>query len=172
MRFIYWSVFIWSASLIPLIKKNVADGSVIMTDCWPSYNSLTANGYIHLTVNHSINFVDQRTLANTQKIECSWRHMKTALTKGSKNYDFMTQYLCEFLWRRHYRRKGVDLFIQFIHDISELYKVWLFFRFSIFNTLRTRNEYFSNSIKFYPIFEYWYFCKYFMHWFELLFITL
>jgi hypothetical protein len=112
-----------AASLIHLIKKNIADGSVIMTDCWPSYNSLNNNGYYHLTVNHSINFVNQQTLANTQKIECSWRHMKTALTKGGKNCELMAQYLCEYLWRRHYRRLGADMFIQFMNDISKSFSV-------------------------------------------------
>jgi hypothetical protein len=112
-----------AASLIPLIKKNIADGSVIMTDCWPSYNSLKNNGYYHLTVNHSIHFVNQQTLANTQKIECSWRHMKTALTKGGKNCELMAQYLCKYLWRRHYRRLGADMFIQFMNDISESFRV-------------------------------------------------
>jgi transposase-like protein len=102
-----------SAALIPLIKKNIADGSVIMTDCWPSYNPLNVNGYNHLKVNHSINFVNRQTLANTQKIECNWCHMETALTIGGKNHELITQYLCEYIWRRHYRKVGADMFIQF-----------------------------------------------------------
>ena len=32
-----------------------------MSDCWKAYNCLNNKGYVHLTVNHSYNFVDPDT---------------------------------------------------------------------------------------------------------------
>ena len=61
-----------AATLIPLIKKHVAIGTTIRTDCWKAYHSLDDHGYIHETVNHTENFVDLETGAHTQKIESNW----------------------------------------------------------------------------------------------------
>jgi hypothetical protein len=38
--------------------------------------------YDHETVNHQENFVDPITGANTQTIECYWRHLKTQMRKS------------------------------------------------------------------------------------------
>ena len=42
-----------AATLIPIIKRYVKPGSVILSDCWKAYSSLK-EGYTHLTVNHSV----------------------------------------------------------------------------------------------------------------------
>jgi len=108
-------------TLLPLIQKHVAGGSVIISDCWNAYNNLQNLGYNHLRVNHSYNFVDPNTLANTQTIEASWRPLRRALTKGGSDRDLMGDYLCEYFWRRHYKRINTDMFSQFLKDISNLY---------------------------------------------------
>ena len=48
-------------TLTLIIKAYVQDGATIATDCWRGYELLARNGYTHLTVNHSRNFVDPRT---------------------------------------------------------------------------------------------------------------
>ena len=48
-----------AASLLPLILRSVKPGSVIYTDKWREYNSLRENGYIHMKVDHSIQFVNR-----------------------------------------------------------------------------------------------------------------
>ncbi|CAN7994638.1 unnamed protein product, partial [Ixodes pacificus] len=50
-----------AATLIPLIQRHVAPGTTIMSDQWAAYNSLPAHQFNHLTVNHSLYFVDPRT---------------------------------------------------------------------------------------------------------------
>ena len=46
------------ATLLALIYRWILPGSIIHTDEWAAYNSLTAAGYTHESVNHSIQFVD------------------------------------------------------------------------------------------------------------------
>ncbi|EFN76332.1 Uncharacterized transposase-like protein HI1328.1, partial [Harpegnathos saltator] len=46
-------------TLIPIIEKYVAAGSIIHTDSWRAYDVLRHHkNYTHKTVNHSVNFVD------------------------------------------------------------------------------------------------------------------
>ncbi|EEC10604.1 hypothetical protein IscW_ISCW024423, partial [Ixodes scapularis] len=50
-----------AATLIPLIQRHVAPGTTIMSDQWAAYNSLHAHQFNHLTVNHSLYFMDPQT---------------------------------------------------------------------------------------------------------------
>ena len=51
-------------TLLAIIGRHVEAGTVVMTDCWRSYNGLDDLGFQHLTVNHSCHFVDPDTWAN------------------------------------------------------------------------------------------------------------
>jgi len=65
-----------SGTLIPVIRTQCERGSVIHSDEWPAYSSLTQEGYVQETVNHQHNYVDPDTGAHTQTIELSfmaWR---------------------------------------------------------------------------------------------------
>lgn len=48
-------------TLLRLINQWILPGTTIMSDCWRSYNCLNSKGFQHLTVNHSMNFVDPDT---------------------------------------------------------------------------------------------------------------
>jgi len=61
---------------MPIIIEQVAAGTSIITDEWRSYQRLDLT-FQHMTVNHSINFVDPNTLAHTNTIESSWGKIKT-----------------------------------------------------------------------------------------------
>ncbi|KCZ80666.1 hypothetical protein H312_01922 [Anncaliia algerae PRA339] len=62
-------------TLIKIIRRFVLPGSTIYTDCWKGYLGL--NEYFnHLTVNHSVSFVDENTGVHTNTIEGNWSLMK------------------------------------------------------------------------------------------------
>lgn len=47
-----------AAALIPIIEANILPNTIIISDCWTSYNSLANNpNYVHLSVNHFFNFL-------------------------------------------------------------------------------------------------------------------
>jgi hypothetical protein len=49
-----------------------------MSDFWKAYNCLGREGYVHLKVNHSVNFVDPDSGACSNGIESSWRAAKAS----------------------------------------------------------------------------------------------
>lgn len=81
-------------TMIELIKRKIRPGTEIQTDCWCGYLGLQdicfELGFVHKTVNHSVNFIDSVTGANTQTIEGMWPVIKRELQKEGTNYgDFI-----------------------------------------------------------------------------------
>ena len=68
-------------TLIPIIKKHVLLGTTIISDCWKAYSRLEEEGYTHMTVNHSKEFVNSQTGAYTSTLESTLRAIKTSLPK-------------------------------------------------------------------------------------------
>ena len=58
-----------AATLIPIIKKFILPGTKIISHCWKSYDCLRTEGYVHGTVNHSVEFVNSVTGDHTNTIE-------------------------------------------------------------------------------------------------------
>ena len=54
-----------STTLLEIIQEKIEPGSTIISDCWKSCNCLQEEGYQHLTVNHSLHFVDPTAKAHT-----------------------------------------------------------------------------------------------------------
>ena len=75
-----------SETLLQVIKDNVESGTMIISDCWKAYQCLSSDGYKHLTVNHSVNFVDP--------IERRWRDTKNLVPKYGRQKAHFVGYLC------------------------------------------------------------------------------
>lgn len=110
-------------TLLRLITKYIQPGTTIVSDCWRAYTRLPTlpQAYIHLTVNHSINFVCPRTGANTQTIECHWQKFKMmAKTKYGINNKRYRDYISEFLWRKQFGNVN-DVFFHFWDQVASIY---------------------------------------------------
>lgn len=57
----------------------------IISDCWKTYNCLSFEDYVHLTVNHSYNVVDPDTITHIQHIELLWKREVTFLGTQQQN---------------------------------------------------------------------------------------
>ena len=111
-----------AATLLPIIRQHIKPGSVIYSDEWRAYCRIQRMGYSHLTVNHSVNFVDPNTGAHTQSVESMWsackRMMREEKTMHSSLFD---TYLPEFMWRRKFDTFHSDSFSNILKHISEQY---------------------------------------------------
>lgn len=111
-----------AATLLPLIQKHILPGTTIHSDCWPAYAAIPQlpENYIHLTVNHSTNFVDPRTGSHTQNIERMWRELKKIRRRyegiGREEIDY---HIAEYLWRSSRDVKRDNAFAESILLVSD-----------------------------------------------------
>ena len=105
-------------TLLPIIQKWIEPGTIIVSDCWKAYCNLEKHGYVHRTVNHSKEFVNENG-DNTNKIEGHWRQAKCKLPKFGVRKHLFSTYLAEFLWR--YMHRNEDLFAVFLNDVKKVY---------------------------------------------------
>lgn len=124
-----------AATLLPLIVENVAPGTTIWSDEWAAYAGIPAcqdtpqngggpMGYIHQSVNHSVNFVDPMTGANTQKLEREWERCKLKLMRLSKGTSpaLLPGHLAAMWWTSiHGHQKCPDPFMRLIALIRRHY---------------------------------------------------
>lgn len=91
-----------SATLLEIIRNYIHPGSTIISDCWKAYDCLGSEGYQHLKVNHSLNFVDPDTGAHTNRIERHWRDTKNLVPKYGRRKAHFIGYLCVAYFKLHY----------------------------------------------------------------------
>jgi transposase-like protein len=91
-------------TLLNIIYKHIEAGSVIVSDCWKAYNEIKSldKNFEHLTVNHSLNFVDPETQAHTNGVESIWNSAKIQFkTMRGVSRKYLNAYLTEFMWRKN-----------------------------------------------------------------------
>lgn len=107
--------------LLSVIKRRIARGTTIISDCWKAYNCLSSAGYKHLTVNHTYNFVDQESGAHTQHIERLWRDLRGGTPKYGRRKKYWSSYIATFLFKRKYRYdERIESYFQ---AMSEMYPI-------------------------------------------------
>ena len=114
-----------SNSLMLSIYNSVEYGSSIITDLWKGYLFLDIpefpEAYGHATVNHSTNFIDPETGANTQRVERLWREFKEPKKKAQGiPKDKLDLYVSEFLWKREQKLQRRDIFIASCELLSQI----------------------------------------------------
>ncbi|XP_023237080.1 uncharacterized protein LOC111636134 [Centruroides sculpturatus] len=73
-----------SETLLAVLKEWVLPGTTVISDCWRAYDCLQNEGFRHLTVNHTYNFVDPRTKAHTNTIERTWHEVRSNIPDGTE----------------------------------------------------------------------------------------
>ena len=90
-------------TLIPIIEKYILPGTSIYSYEWASYSSIPSTTFQHLTVNHSLSFVNPVTGVHTQTVESSWGQAKKRLRNSmTTNPDLLDTHLAEVYWRKKY----------------------------------------------------------------------
>ncbi|KII65870.1 hypothetical protein RF11_04868 [Thelohanellus kitauei] len=78
--------------------KEVSDDCSLFK--WKSYRDLNYQGFGHLTVNHSVNFVDSDSGAHTNNIERIWRDVRSTIPRYGTRKVHSGGYLAEFCSKR------------------------------------------------------------------------
>ena len=68
-------------TLLAIVKEKILPGTTIFSDYWRAYDCLSDEGFQHLTVNHSLNFVDPKTKTHTNTIERLWKTTKKKMCR-------------------------------------------------------------------------------------------
>ncbi|KAI5704940.1 hypothetical protein M8J75_010298 [Diaphorina citri] len=89
-----------SSTLLQVIQDKIEPGTTIISDCWKAYDCLSDEGFTHLTVNHSFNFVDPDIGAHTQNIERLWREVRSHVPRFGGIEKHFDGYLAEFHFKR------------------------------------------------------------------------
>ena len=102
-------------TLWPILRENVAGGTLILHDSYKTYHNLhlmegVDPPYYHLKVNHSKTFKDPITGCCTNRIEGYWKHAKKSLPYGGTKKDLLPLYLARFIWFRHVANRNLNPF--------------------------------------------------------------
>lgn len=104
-------------TILPIIEKNVAKGSTMLTDEYGAYSALNSLGYSHKTIQHNLKIYVQGEV-HTNTIENFWSVLKRGLY-GIYHYTskkHLDRYLDEFCARYNTRYLGeanrFDFFLQ------------------------------------------------------------
>lgn len=57
----------------------------------------------------------------TQNIEVSWRTVRNALSRTGIRKDNLSDYLCEYMWRKNRLKSTIDPFVNLINHIKLVY---------------------------------------------------
>ncbi|GBM03031.1 hypothetical protein AVEN_14544-1 [Araneus ventricosus] len=86
--------------LLEVIKRRILPDTTVISDCLSSYSCLSDEGFKHLTVNHSVTFVDLDTGAHTNAVEGTWSVLKRSLHGTNHVAGEFDAYMAEYIWRR------------------------------------------------------------------------
>jgi predicted RNA-binding Zn-ribbon protein involved in translation (DUF1610 family) len=101
----------WLTTIEPIVRNNVAKGTVVSTDEHGGYNDIHLLGMVHGRVKHS---AGEYVLGihHTNSIEGHWSHFKRAIrgTHVTISAKHLWKYAAEFSYRRNYRQSHTVMF--------------------------------------------------------------
>ena len=107
------------ATIVDVLRRHIADGSVLWTDCWKSYTNISRIfGIEHKTVNHSKCFRDPATGVHTNVIEGTNYALKRAIPPRNRTKEHLQEHLFEFIWRRKWESNLWEGFLKALSEIE------------------------------------------------------
>ena len=86
-------------TLLPIIQRFIRPGSIIYSDGWGAYHSLSNNGYTHKTVIHEENFIDPKDRnVHTQTVERMWKDLKEWCVRPGIKSIYIHQYISRWIF--------------------------------------------------------------------------
>lgn len=105
------------ATILNVLRRHIAEGSIIRTDYWRGYSSISRVFNIrHETVNHSQFFTDPETGVNTNTVEGTNFAIKSSIPIRNRVKEDIPGFLGEFAWRR---KNKFNLWEAFIRALKE-----------------------------------------------------
>jgi hypothetical protein len=92
-----------------------------MSDFWKAYDCLGREGFVHLKVNHSMNFVDADSGACTNSIESSWRAAKASMSTSSRRKYHIAGNLARYMFLKKCAETNRDASQEFFRIAGECY---------------------------------------------------
>ena len=103
-------------TLLEVISRHVAPGSIVHTDLWRGYTNLSQFLNVqHRTVNHSQHFINPEDETHTNTIEGTWNGIKMKIPSRKRSREGMDEHLLEFIWRR---KNEANLWNGFLQSIG------------------------------------------------------
>lgn len=97
------------------------DGTTIISNYWKSYDCLKEEGFVHLKVNHKMNFKDSITGAHTNGIESSWRAAKAIVSSSGRRKTSITGNLARYMFYKRCNELNLDRTAEFLKLAGQLY---------------------------------------------------
>ncbi|KCZ77697.1 hypothetical protein H311_01288, partial [Anncaliia algerae PRA109] len=92
-----------------VLLENVEFSTTIITDCSAGYVYLEELGFLHLPVNHSENFMDILTGANTQAIENRWSiYKRNFRSRYITSNSELPYYFAEFIFKSKFKENSFE----------------------------------------------------------------
>lgn len=105
-------------TLLKIIQEWILPGTTIISDFWKAYDVLQHKGFIHLKINHSLNYVDSNDRStHTQNIERIWRDVRGGIPRYGRRKNHFVGYLAEFLFKRANKNNVLHSFLENIHNM-------------------------------------------------------
>lgn len=94
---------------LPLIRKQVSEGSTVCSDTWRGYTGIATEGYVHRLVKHGEGEFSNGKGTHINGLEGFWGYIKRRLAaKGGIRRERLGLYLAEYVWRYNNRKLPVD----------------------------------------------------------------
>lgn len=102
-----------------VLRRHINQGSILYTDCWRGYHEISQELQIsHLTVNHSVGFINNENGCHTNTIEAKWGTLKRKIHLRGRVQQNLDSFLLERIWRKKFDN---NLWIAFIEAIREVH---------------------------------------------------